>query len=333
MRRHQAIILVAAIGMGATAAYLTRNMVHAQLAMPAASEPSNHIVVATEALGFGAALNSENVSEIPWFTDTLPAGTFATKDELLTGGRRTVLYPLKPGEPVWRSRVTGPGQRASLASLLEDGKRAVTVRVDDVRGVAGFVLPGDFVDIVMIADDASNRRQSYSDILLEHVKVLAIDQIADEAEGKPTVARAVTVEVTKEQAQKILLANNIGKLSLILGRPAEVDRGPNHRISERDIGRIIAEPAPRPPPPVRAPPPVAPIPVVPSDEVRVSIVRNGESKEYWVIRSNPVAGASSNPVPRTDSESVTGTRSNPATRPDSDLGKRTESGQMQKAAR
>jgi Flp pilus assembly protein CpaB len=64
-----------------------------------------------------------------------------------------VLYPLKQGEPVLRSKVTGPGQRASLAAVLEDGKRAVTVRVDDVRGVAGFVLPGDYVDIVMIADE------------------------------------------------------------------------------------------------------------------------------------------------------------------------------------
>ena len=89
-----------------------------------------------------------------------------------------MLYPLKQGEPVLRSKVTGPGQRASLASQLEEGKRAVTVRVDDVRGVAGFVLPGDYVDIVMIADEVSSKRQSYSDILLEHVKVLAIDQIA-----------------------------------------------------------------------------------------------------------------------------------------------------------
>src|SRR5262249_45355490 len=83
----------------------------------------------------------------------------------------------KQGEPVLRSKVTGAGQRASLAAVLEEGKRAVTVRVDNVRGVAGFVLPGDFVDIVMIADEVSNKRQSYSDILLEHVKVLAIDQI------------------------------------------------------------------------------------------------------------------------------------------------------------
>jgi pilus assembly protein CpaB len=133
----------------------------------------------------------------------------------------------------------------------------------------------------MIADDVSSRRQSYSDILLEHVKVLAIDQLAGEGEGKPTVARAVTLEVTKEQAQKILLATNVGKLSLVLGRPIEANGDPNRRISERDIGRIIPEPvrpaAPPPPPaPVAAPPPA------PSNKVNVTIVRNGEAKEYSV---------------------------------------------------
>src|SRR5262249_22849964 len=139
------------------------------------------------------------------------------------------------------------------------------------------------VDIIMIADDVSSRQhQSYSDILLEHVKVLAIDQLAGEGEGKPTVARAVTLEVTKEQAQKILLATNVGKLSLVLGRPIEASGDPNRRISERDIGRIIPEPvrlaAPLPPPPA----PVAAPPPAPSNLAKVFIIRNGEAKEYSV---------------------------------------------------
>jgi pilus assembly protein CpaB len=161
----------------------------------------------------------------------------------------------------------------------------VTVRVDDLRGVAGFVLPGDYVDILMIADEISSKRQSYSDILLEHVKVLAIDQIASEAEEKPTVARAVTLEVTKEQAQKILLASNVGKLSLILGRPIESGGDPNRRISERDIGRALPEPV-RPAAPPPPPAPVAAAPAPPSNQAKVTIVRNGEGKEYSVRRDD-----------------------------------------------
>jgi pilus assembly protein CpaB len=283
MRTSTVVILAVAISMGGSAAYLTRNWLKDQTS--AAVQPAGTIVVAAESLAYGTAMTPDNVVEIPWFSNTLPEGAFAVKDDLLNGGRRVVLSPLKRGEPVLRSKITGPGQRASLASLLDEGKRAVTVSVDDVRGVAGFVLPGDFVDIVVIADDGSPKRQSYSDILLEHVKVLAIDQVASEGEGQPTVAKAVTVEVTKEQAQKILLATSIGKLSLILARPVESKPDPNHRVSEKDIGRTSPEPV-RPPP---APPPPAPVkaaPVVPSNTVKITVVRNGEIKEYEVRRSN-----------------------------------------------
>jgi pilus assembly protein CpaB len=283
MRTSTGIILAVAISMGGSAAYLTRSWLKDQTS--AAVQPAGTIVVAAESLAYGTAMTPDNVAEIPWFSNTLPEGAFAVKDDLLNGGRRVVLSPLKRGEPVLRSKITGPGQRASLASLLDDGKRAVTVSVDDVRGVAGFVLPGDFVDIVIIADDGSPKRQGYSDILLEHVKVLAIDQVASEGEGQPTVAKAVTVEVTKEQAQKILLATSIGKLSLILARPVESKPDPNRRVSETDIGRTRPEPV-RPPP---APPPPAPVvkaPVAPTNTVKITIVRNGEIKEYEVQRTN-----------------------------------------------
>jgi pilus assembly protein CpaB len=283
MRTSTVIILAVAISMGGSAAYLTRSWLKDQTST--AVQPAGTIVVAAESLAYGTAMTPDNVVEIPWFSNTLPEGAFAVKDDLLDGGRRVVLSPLKRGEPVLRSKITGPGQRASLASLLDDGKRAVTVSVDDVRGVAGFVLPGDFVDIVIIADDGSPKRHSYSDILLEHVKVLAIDQVASEGEGQPTVAKAVTVEVTKEQAQKILLATNIGKLSLILARPVESNPDPNRRVSEKDIGRTSPEPV-RPPP---APPPPAPVvkaPVAPTNTVKITIVRNGEIKEYEVQRTN-----------------------------------------------
>ena len=280
MRTSTVIILAVAISMGGGAAYLTRSWLKDQTS--AAVQPAGTIVVAAESLAYGTTINPDNVVEIPWFSNALPEGAFALKDDLLNSGRRVVLSPLKRGEAVLRSKITGPGQRASLASFLDEGKRAVTVSVDDVRGVAGFVLPGDFVDIVIIADDGSPKRQSYSDILLEHVKVLAIDQVASEGEGQPTVAKAVTVEVTKEQAQKILLATNIGKLSLILARPVESKPDPNRRVSENDIGRTRPEPV-RP----AAPPPPAPVVAAPpSNTVKITVVRNGETKEYEVQRTN-----------------------------------------------
>jgi pilus assembly protein CpaB len=155
-----------------------------------------------------------------------------------------------------------------------------------VRGVAGFILPGDFVDVVMIAEDSPPRRENYSEILLQHVKVLAVDQLASERQEQPTVAKAVTVEVTPEQAQKVLLATNIGKLSLILRRPEEANADAARRITERDLGRLepvrALPPPPPPPAPVAAaaPPPPAP----PSNTTKVSIVRNNKREEYTVRR-------------------------------------------------
>jgi pilus assembly protein CpaB len=91
---------------------------------------------------------------------------------------------------VLKTKITGPGQRGSLSVILEEGKRAVTVRVDDVRGVAGFILPGDSVDVVLISEDPAFQREGYSDILLHHVKVLAIDQLVAERPEQPTVGDA-----------------------------------------------------------------------------------------------------------------------------------------------
>jgi pilus assembly protein CpaB len=167
-----------------------------------------------------------------WAASTLPEGAFATKHDLLKDGRRVLLTPLERNEPILSSKITAPGQRGSLSSLPGKGKRAVTVRVDGVRGVAGFILPNDRVDVVLIRSEGEN----YSDILLQDVKVLAIDQLANRRQETPTVAKAVTLEVSTHDAQKVLLATNTGKLSLIL----------------RQAGQGNPEPTRRPPPPQAA---------------------------------------------------------------------------------
>src|SRR5262249_47281429 len=153
---------------------------------------------------------------------------------------------LQRNELVLKTKITGPGQRASLSALLDEGKRAVTVRVDDVRGVAGFVLPGDRVDVVLIrAHGPGGAAENISDVILQHVKVLAVDQLANERQETPTVARAVTLEVDTEQAQKILLATDVGKLALILRKAGESNPAIAKRVTGRDLARVepVAAPA------------------------------------------------------------------------------------------
>jgi pilus assembly protein CpaB len=285
VRSNNVIILFLAIVMGGIAAFLARNWIESH-SHAFAADSAGTIVVAAQPLGFGAEVNPDSINEIPWMAKSLPNGAFVAKEDLLKDGRRVVLSPVERGEPILRSKITGPGQRALLSSLLDEGQRAVTLRVDDVRGVAGFILPGDFVDVVLIAEDGPPRRENYSEILLEHIKVLAVDQLASERQEQPTVAKAVTIEATPEQAQKLLLATNIGKLSLILRRPEEANANAGRRVTERDLGRIdprTTGEAARPP----TPPPAAPVvaaPAQPSNTAKIAVVRNNKREEYTVRR-------------------------------------------------
>jgi pilus assembly protein CpaB len=274
MRRNNATVLVIALVLGVIAAVLTRNWLVSHSRAKLAQEAGT-IVVAAAPLGFGSQVTPENVKEIPWSANALPDGAFATKQELLSGGRRMALVSIAPNEPVLRARVTAPGQRAALSSMLDPGKRAVTVRVDDVRGVAGFIQPGDRVDVVLIRTEAESKlKEGYSDVILQYAKVLAIDQITGERPEQPTIAKAVTLEVSSEEAQKILLATNVGRLTLMLRQPAEANAEPVHRVTENDLG---GPPKPVAPPPVpvvhvQVPPPPPPPPPKPAAPVTKRIV-------------------------------------------------------------
>ena len=153
-------------------------------------------MVAAAQLPFGTILTEENIAEIPWTSGQLPDGAFSKKIDLLKDGRRVVLVAMDRSEIILRPKVAAPGQRASLSVLLEEGQRAVTVRVDDVRGVAGFILPGDRVDVMLLRSETrQGETENSADVLLEYVKVLAIDQLLNERADQPTVT-AVPKAVT-----------------------------------------------------------------------------------------------------------------------------------------
>jgi pilus assembly protein CpaB len=185
------------------------------------------IVVAAQPLGFGAELDRSQLVEIPWPQDALPVGAFATVDSLLAEGSRAVLSPIEPNEPVLLAKLSGPDGRATLSNMMLPGMRAVTIKIDEVAGVGGFVTPGDRVDIVLTRDagaidevssNASGAAGStlVSEVALENVKVLSVGQGADMRQTNPQISTSVTVEVTAAGANKIALARSIGALSLSL---------------------------------------------------------------------------------------------------------------------
>jgi pilus assembly protein CpaB len=194
------------------------------------------IVVAARPLRFGVELSSSVLREIIWPEGAAPAGSFRKIEQVLAGGRRVVLTAIEPNEPVLASKITGPGQRATLSSTLEQGMKAVTIRVNDVDGVAGFVLPGDRVDVVVTQQ--LEKSAALADVVLQNTKVLAIDQLADERTDKPSVVKAVTLEVDMTGAQKLSLAARVGSLSLALRKAGDGDPMSTRLITLADLHAI-----------------------------------------------------------------------------------------------
>ena len=282
MRSNSILVLVVAVLLGGLAAFLARNWLLQQTSQP---EKTGTVVAAAEQLPFGTPLTETNTKEIPWAAKTRPSGAFSSKQEMFKEGRRISLTTIQSDEPILVSKITGPGQRASLSTLLDPDKRAITVRVDDVRGVAGFILPNDRVDVVLIRSESGPQGQrDYSDLLLQDVKVIAVDQVFSEQKDKAVVAKAVTLEVTPYQAQRISLATNVGHLSLILRKAGDSNLVENRRVTGSDLVDGDARPAVREASAAPAPAPVvnAPEPPPVRTNATVTIIRDLRGTDYQV---------------------------------------------------
>ncbi|TIS63251.1 MAG: Flp pilus assembly protein CpaB [Mesorhizobium sp.] len=239
--RANTVIMIILAGVFGVAAVVLANiwLANQRNAMAQAGNvPRDTIVVAAVPLKFGDTLSAEKLREIAWPAGAVPAGAFKTTKEALAGnGTRQALQAIGANEPVLTTKITGPGQRATLSAVLTEGMKAVSIRVNDVLGVAGFVFPGDRVDILLTRNVRSGEGpdKSFVDVLLQSVKVLAVDQVADESKDSPTVVKAVTVEVSTKDAQKLTLAAGAGQLSLAL-RQAAANKGEmTERVTLSDL--------------------------------------------------------------------------------------------------
>jgi pilus assembly protein CpaB len=241
MRGRAIVMIVVALVLAAGAALLARSWITGQIARQqeqTAAAPQMElttVVVATAPLRFGNTLTREHVKLVDWPASAVPDGAFKTIEEVINEEQpHVVLQSIEPNEPILPTKITGPGQRATLSTVITDGMRAMTIRVNDVAGVAGFVLPNDRVDLLLTREVIED--QPITDVLLQNIKVLGIDQRAEAPEEQNAdVVKAVTIEVTVEQAQKITLAATVGTLSLALRDITNVDSEPVRTVSLRDL--------------------------------------------------------------------------------------------------
>ncbi len=244
MRLSTIIMIGFAALFGLLAVFLAQGWLNSQAEMRARNLDSQKkplatqtMVVAGKSLRYGMELTAPLLREIPWPDAPLPEGAFAKISDVLKDGKRIVLTAVEPNEPVLSVKITGPGQRATLSALVTPGMKAVTIRVNDVEGVGGFVLPGDRVDIALTRqykeDDGTSGGSTQ--VVLREVRVLAIDQVADERIANPAVAKSVTLEVDTVGAQKLGLAGSIGTLSLMLRKAGETTAEKSTRVTLKDL--------------------------------------------------------------------------------------------------
>ena len=211
------------------------------------------VVVAAQALGFGERLAPAHLRVVSWPKDTVPVGAFGSLEAVLPAADprpRAVLRAIEAGEPVLASKLSGPGGSASLSAMIATGMRAVTIPVSGPGGVAGFVVPGDRVDVLLtrgVVRGVGSGIGPFSDILLQDMKVLGVDQSTGAGEACGGLARTVTLEASARAAQKLALAQTQGTLSLALRRPDGADPARNRTLTLRDLGTLplgLPKPAP-----------------------------------------------------------------------------------------
>jgi pilus assembly protein CpaB len=240
---------------------------------------SNKVVVAAIDIELGNRLNAQMLKTVDWPTGSVPPGGF---DDVKNLQDRVVRTSIQRGEAILSSKLAPLGTQGGLSAVIAEGKRAMTVRVNDVVGVAGFALPGNYVDVMVNTQQdkagakGSDEKQQISKTVLTHVLVLAVAQEAGRDDTKPKVVNAVTLELSLEDAEKLDLARNIGTLSLVLRN--QVDNVNTATLGVRKSDLLgLTEPMPIPvaikPAPRPGVPRVMPQAVPMVDKARVEIIR------------------------------------------------------------
>ncbi|MDN2695311.1 Flp pilus assembly protein CpaB [Janthinobacterium sp. SUN073] len=249
MRNARALTMMAfAVILAFVAVIVAARWINAQ-----ASGNTNKVAVALLDISLGARISPEMVRMVDWPANALPPG--AINDPKLLDARVT-RTSIQHGEPIMESKLAPPGTQGGLSAVVGEGKRAMTVRVNDVVGVAGFALPGNYVDILVntqdeMAKNASGRDPSISKIVLERILVLAIAQESNRDDTKPKVVNAVTLELTPDQAEKLDLARSVGTLSLVLrnqieDKPVNTEGATKTSLLDTKVAAQVPAPAPRP---------------------------------------------------------------------------------------
>ncbi len=214
------LMLAVAIGLGLATTLLISRWMERQAELQTGPREEQlvvrPIVVAALDLVPGAKLREESLRVMKWPADSLPPGSQSDPSKLVN---RVALQPIVSGEPIMEAKLAPEGTEGGLTAIIAPGKRAMSVKVDEIIGVAGFVMPGSYVDVLVVLEDSKTRHKGLdaaAQTILQNVKVLTSGQKIINEKKEPVLVNVVTVEVTPEEAEKLALASNRGRLQLAL---------------------------------------------------------------------------------------------------------------------
>lgn len=237
------ISLSVAIFMGLIALFLVRGYLVSHSSGPAvAARATAPVVVAAAPIARGAKLKPEMLKIANYPRESVPQGALTTIEKAMKspdGSPRTAVRDMVANEAVVASKLSGSDSHPNLSGVLAPGMRAVSVKSSEVAGVGGFALPGDRVDVLVTRQVGSGQKtNSVLQVLAENVRVMGVDQSSDTE--KPTLSKAVTIEVTPEQAQAIALARAVGEVSLALRQADDTAPLSRRAMTVSDLGPVGA---------------------------------------------------------------------------------------------
>ena len=252
-------MLIGALASGLLAGYAALVYVSQEPApLEAAAAPARTIVVANRDLPAGTVLRREDVKTVGWPGSAVPEGIATQAGEVVGRG---LIVEVRENEPVVGWKLAQPEAGGGLSITIPEGMRAVSVRVDEVVGVAGFVLPGTRVDVLATVMPGSDRTQTTTRIILQNVRALAADQrYQQDVDGEPRYVTVVTLLVTPEQAEALTLAATEGRIQLALRNTLDEAES---ETSGRRITTLVTSPSPAQARPSSA----APAPAPPSERI------------------------------------------------------------------
>ncbi len=214
------VILALALTAGGALAFGTYNYLQSAPAVKTVTVPTRTVVVAASDLQLGAEVRADDVKAIEWPADSVPAGAFGRPADLIGRG---LIVPVVQNEPILEGKLAPKEAGTGLPPAIPAGMRAMSVRVNEVIGVAGYVLPGTHVDVLVTASPTDQRTDTTSKLVLPNVLVVTAGTKMEQAgdKGKPQAVTVVTLLVTPEQAERLTLASTDGKIQLALRNPLD----------------------------------------------------------------------------------------------------------------